>query len=110
MNNKKQLLMASICVLAASFTSQSFADQTGDLTKECTQRQISAHKGLKKSLTENEFRPYCACVSKTIEESLSPSQFSEWKAKDADKKPVWFLDAQKSAEKMCLAGKPKIST
>lgn len=102
--------MASICALAVSFTPQSFADQSGDLTKECTQRQLSAHKGLKKSLTENEFQPYCACVSKTLEESLSPSQLSEWKAKGADKKPAWFLNAQKSAEKICLAGKPKIST
>ena len=102
--------MASICVLAASFAPLSFADQTGDLTKDCTQRQISTHKGLKKSLTENEFQPYCACVSKTIEESLSLSQLNEWKAKGVDKKPAWFLDAQKSAEKMCLAGKPKIST
>ena len=110
MNNKRQLFMASFCVVAASFTSQSFADQTGDLTRECTQRQISAHKGLKKSLTENEFQPYCACVSKTIEESLSPSQHNDWKAKGGDKKPAWFLDAQKSAEKMCMAGKPKIST
>ena len=110
MNNKRQLLMASICAFAVSFTPQSFADQSGDLTKECTQRQMSAHKGLKKSLTENEFQPYCACVSKTIEESLSPNQLNEWNAKGADKKPVWFLNAQKSAEKMCLAGKPKIST
>ena len=95
---------------AASFTGQSFADQTGDLTRECTQRQITAHKGIKKSLTENEFQPYCACVSKTIEESLTASQLNELSAKGLDKKPVWFLDAQKSAEKMCLAGKPKVST
>ena len=109
MNNKRHL-MASLCVLAVSFTSQSFADQTGDLTKECTQRQIAAHKGLKKSLTENEFQPYCTCVSKNIEESLTASQLNELKAKGLDKKPVWFSDAQKSAEKMCLAGKPKLST
>ena len=108
--------MASICVLAASFSSHSFADQTGDLTRECTQRQISAHKGLKKSLTENEFQPYCTCVSKTTQESLTASQLSELNAisaigaKGTDKKPAWFLDTQKSAEKTCLAGKPKIST
>lgn len=108
--NSKRYLMASICAFAVSFTSQSFADQSGDLTKECTQRQLSAHKGLKKSLTENEFQPYCACVSKTLEESLSASQLNEWKAKGIDKKPAWFLNAQKSAEKICLAGKPKIST
>lgn len=110
MNNKKQLFTALVCALTASFASQSFADQTGDLTKECTQRQIASHKGLKKSLTENEFQPYCACVSKTIEESLSTSQLNELKAKGLDKKPAWFPDAQKSAEKMCLAGKPKVNT
>lgn len=110
MNNKRQLFMASICVLAAFFTSHSLADQTGDLTRQCTQRQTAAHKGLKKSLTENEFQPYCACVSKTIEESLTASQLNELKAKGLDKNPVWFSAAQKSAEKICLAGKPKTST
>ena len=110
MTNKNQLLIAFLTVLTASFTGLSFANQTGDLTKECAQRQVAAHKGMKNSLTESEFQPYCACVSKTIEESLTATQLGELKEKGLDKKPVWFAEAQKSAEKTCLAGKPKIST
>ena len=109
MKNKRQLLMASICVLAASSIPQSFAGQTGGLTQEYTQRQLSAHKAMKKSLTENEFQPYCERVSKSIEESLTTGQLNELKAKVTCKKPAWFLEAQKSAEKMCLTGKPKVS-
>jgi hypothetical protein len=110
MMSKKQLFLVLTSIITSSFIGQSYADQAGDLTKDCAQRQLEAHKGLKKSLTESDFQPYCSCVSKTIAESLTASQLNELKANGANKNPEWFLEAQKSAEKMCFAGKPKFTT
>lgn len=112
MMRKKLLTYLLLSLLTTTFSVQSFAVQTGDLIKECSQQQVAAHKGLqglKKSMTESEFQPYCSCVAKTIEESATQSQMEELKSMGIDKKPKWFLGIQKSAEKKCLSGEPKIS-
>lgn len=110
---KKLLISSLVPLLMATFSAQSLAVQAGDLIKECSQQQVAAHKGLqglKKSLTESEFQPYCSCVAKTIEESATQSQMDELKSMGIGRKPKWFLGIQKSAEQKCLSGEPKAST
>lgn len=92
-------------------SSPGFANQTRDLMQDCVRTQLKAHGGMKKSMTEIDFQPYCACVAKTLESNLSNRQLNDLQMNGLDKKPDWFGNAQQTAEKSCLMNSsPKIQT
>jgi hypothetical protein len=105
---KSKLLIAA-CLLAFSAYSQA-QSISNDFQKNCIQEQLEAHKDLKnKALSENDFKPYCACLSEYISQNASNRQVNEL-LMNPKAKPDWLKAIELKAIKSCLASGPRITT
>ena len=105
---KSKLLIAA-CLLAFSAYSQA-QSISNDFQKNCIQEQLEAHKDLKnKALSENDFKPYCACLSEYISQNASNRQVNEL-LMNPKAKPEWLKAIELKAIKSCLASGPRITT
>jgi hypothetical protein len=105
---KSKLLIAA-CLLAFSAYSQA-QSISNDFQKNCIQEQLEAHKDLKnKALSENDFKPYCSCLSEYISQNASNRQVNEL-LMNPKAKPEWLKAIELKAIKSCLASGPRITT
>ena len=104
---KSKLLI--IC-LFLSLTGQTQAQAiSSDFQKSCVQEQVLEHKDIKKkTLTEEDFKPYCSCLAEYISQSANNRQINEL-VLDPKVKPEWLKAAELKAMKACIA-EPKMST
>jgi hypothetical protein len=83
---------------------------SGDFQKNCTQEQLQEHKDIKKkSLTEEDFKPYCNCLAEYISKNASNKQINEL-AINPKSKPEWLKTIERKVMKSCLAADSKMST
>ena len=83
---------------------------SGDFQKSCTQEQLLEHKDIKKkSLTEEDFKPYCNCLAEYISKNSSNRQVNEL-LMNPKSKPEWLKTIELKAMKSCLAADSKMST
>jgi hypothetical protein len=105
---KSKLLIAA-CLLAFSAYSQA-QSISNDFQKNCIQEQLEAHKDLKnKALSENDFKPYCSCLSEYISQNASNRQVNEL-LMNPKAKPEWLKAIELKAIKSCFASGPRITT
>jgi hypothetical protein len=107
MMKSKLLMVAFLLVFSAYSQAQNISN---DFQKNCIQEQLEAHKDQKnKALTEEDFKPYCACLSEYISQNASNRQINEL-LMNAKAKPEWLKTIELKAMKRCLASGPKITT
>ena len=105
---KSKLLIAAF-LLAFSAYSQSKMI-SNDFQKNCIQEQLEAHKILKnKALSEDDFKPYCSCLSEYISQNASNRQVNEL-LMNPKAKPEWLKSIELKATKSCLTSGPRITT
>lgn len=105
---KSKLLIAAFLLVFSTFSkAQSISN---DFQKNCIQEQLEAHKDLKnKALSENDFKPYCSCLSEYISQNASNRQVNEL-LMNPKAKPEWLKAIELKAIKSCLASGPRITT
>ena len=105
---KSKLLMAAFLIAFSAYSQAQTI--SNDFQKNCIQEQLEAHKDLKnKALTEEDFKPYCSCLSEYISQNASNRQVNEL-IMNAKAKPEWLKAIELKAMKSCLASGPKITT
>ena len=83
---------------------------SSDFQKNCVQEQLQEHKDIKKkSLTEEDFKPYCNCLAEYISKNSSNRQVNEL-LMNPKSKPEWLKTIELKAMKSCLAADSKMST
>jgi hypothetical protein len=83
---------------------------SGDFQKNCAQEQVQEHKDIKKkSLTEEDFKPYCSCLAEYISKNASNRQVNEL-LMNAKAKPEWLKAIELKAMKSCLVADSKMNT
>ena len=92
------LLSLSVGSIANAQTSSGKQLKPG-YVESCIQNQVRQHEKLK-SISSEDFRPYCECTAKQLGANLSPSQLEE--LNQSKKNPSWFKSAEDSASKACL--------
>lgn len=81
-----------------------------DYQASCIQEQLSEHKGLKQNtLTEDDFKPFCACVAGLISQKATNRQLNEF-IMDPKLKPAWLQALESKATKSCLSTDLKLKT
>jgi len=105
---KSRLLIISF-VLSISGYAQAQAISS-DFQKNCVQEQLQDHKDIKKkSLTEEDFKPYCNCLAEYISKNSSNRQVNEL-LMNPKLKPEWLKALELKAMKSCLASDSKMNT
>jgi hypothetical protein len=83
---------------------------SSDFQKNCTQEQLQEHQAIKnKSLTEEDFKPYCSCLAEYISKNASNKQVNEL-LMNPKSKPEWLKAIELKVMKSCLASDSKMST
>ena len=83
---------------------------SGNFQKNCSQEQLEEHKSIKnKSLTEEDFKPYCSCLAEYISKNASNKQVNEL-LMNPKSKPEWLKAIELKVMKSCLASDSKMST
>ena len=105
---KSRLLIISFFLSISGFAQAQAI--SSDFQKNCVQEQLQDHKDIKKkSLTEEDFKPYCNCLAEYISKNSSNRQVNEL-LMDPKAKPDWLKALQLKAMKSCLASDSKMST
>jgi hypothetical protein len=105
---KPKLLIISL-FLSISGLAQAQAISS-DFQKNCVQEQLAAHKEVKKkSLTEEDFKPYCKCLAEYVSKNSSNREVNEL-LMNPKSKPEWLKEVERKAMKSCLAADSKMST
>jgi len=106
MFKSKLLIICLFLSLAGQIQAQAISS---DFQKSCVQEQVLEHKDIKKkTLTEEDFKPYCSCLAEYISKSANNRQINEL-VMDPKVKPEWLKAAELKAMKACIAD-PKMST
>jgi hypothetical protein len=83
---------------------------SSDFQKNCTQEQLQEHQAIKKkTLTEEDFKPYCTCLAEYISKNASSKQINEL-VTSPKSKPEWLKALELKTMKSCLASDSKMST
>lgn len=83
---------------------------SGDFQKNCALEQLAEHKNIKKkSLTEDDFKPYCKCLAEYVSKNSSNREVNEL-LMNPKAKPDWLKEVERKAMKSCLGADSKIST
>lgn len=83
---------------------------SSDFQKNCIQEQLTEHKDIKKkSLTEENFKPYCKCLAEYVSKNSSNREVNEL-LMNPKAKPEWLKDVERKAMKSCIAADSKMST
>ena len=83
---------------------------SGDFQKNCVQEQLAEHKDIKKkSLTEDDFKPYCKCLAEYVSKNSSNREVNEL-LMNPKAKPEWLKEVERKAMKSCLTAGSKMST
>ena len=105
---KLQFLIISFLVSISGYAQAQAI--SSDFQKNCAQEQVQEHKDIKKkSLTEEDFKPYCSCLAEYISKNASNRQVNEL-LMNAKAKPEWLKALELKAMKSCLAADSKMST
>lgn len=105
---KSKLLIIGF-LLSISAYSQAQA-VSGDFQKNCIQEQLVEHKDIKKkSLTEEDFKPYCKCLAEYVSKNSSNREVNEL-LMNPKAKPDWLKEVERKAMKSCLGADSKMST
>ena len=105
---KSRLLIISFFLSISGFAQAQAI--SSDFQKNCVQEQLQDHKDIKKkTLTEDDFKPYCNCLAEYISKNSSNRQVNEL-LMDPKAKPDWLKALQLKAMKSCLASDSKMST
>ena len=105
---KSRLLIISFFLSISGFAQAQAI--SSDFQKNCVQEQLQDHKDIKKkTLTEDDFKPYCNCLAEYISKNSSNRQVNEL-LMDPKAKPDWLKALELKAMKSCLASDPKMST
>ena len=104
---KSKLLIISFFLSFAGYAQAQAI--SGDFQKNCAQEQLLEHKDIKKkSLTEEDFKPYCGCLAEFINKNASNRQVNEL-VMNPKAKPEWLKTIELKAMKACIAD-PKMTT
>ena len=104
---KSNLILLGLFLTISGYTQAQAI--SADFQKNCTQEQLQEHKDIKKkSLTEEDFKPYCSCLAEYIAKSASNKQVNEL-AMNPKAKPEWLKAIEFKAMKSCIA-EPKMNT
>ena len=96
---KSYLLAIGLLLTISGYTQAQMI--SGDFQKK--------HKDIKKkSLTEEDFKPYCSCLAEFINKNASNRQVNEL-VMNPKAKPEWLKAIELKAMKACIAD-PKMST
>jgi len=102
-----------LLIISFSLSMSGFAQAqaiSGDFQKNCVQEQLSEHKDIKKkSLTEDDFKPYCKCLAEYVSKNSSNREVNEL-LMNPKAKPEWLKAIELKAMKSCLAADSKMST
>ena len=83
---------------------------SSDFQKNCVQEQMAEHKDVKKkSLSEDDFKPYCKCLAEYVSKNSSNREVNEL-LMNPKSKPEWLKEVERKAMKSCLAADSKMST
>jgi hypothetical protein len=105
---KLQFLIISFLVATSGYAQAQAI--SSDFQKNCAQEQVEEHKDIKKkSLTEEDFKPYCSCLAEYISKNASNRQVNEI-LMNAKAKPEWLKALELKAMKSCLAADSKMNT
>lgn len=105
---KSKLLIIGF-LLSISTYSQAQA-VSSDFQKNCVQEQLAEHKDIKKkSLTEEDFKPYCKCLAEYVSKNSSNREVNEL-LMNPKAKPDWLKEVERKAMKSCLGADSKMST
>ena len=105
---KSRLLIISFFLSISGFAQAQAI--SSDFQKNCVQEQLQDHKDIKKkTLTEDDFKPYCNCLADYISKNSSNRQVNEL-LMDPKAKPDWLKALELKAMKSCLASDSKMST
>ena len=106
MFKSKLLIICLFLSLAGQTQAQAISS---DFQKSCAQEQVLDHKDIKKkTLTEEDFKPYCSCLAEYISKSANQKQINEL-ALNPKAKPEWLKAIELKAMKACIA-EPKMTT
>jgi len=104
---KSQLLIISFFLPLAGYVQAQAI--SADFQKSCAQEQVQEHRDIKKkTLTEEDFKPYCSCLAEYISKSANQKQINEL-ALNPKAKPEWLKAIELKAIKACIA-EPKMTT
>jgi uncharacterized protein with von Willebrand factor type A (vWA) domain len=107
MLKSKFLIMGFLVAISGYAQAQAISS---DFQKNCVQEQLQEHKDIKKkSLTQEDFKPYCSCLAEYISKNASNRQVNEL-LMDAKAKPEWLKAIELKGMKFCLAADSKMST
>jgi hypothetical protein len=107
MLKSKLLLISFFLSISGYLQAQAISS---NFQKNCTQEQLQEHKDIKKkSLTEEDFKPYCNCLEEYISKNASNKQVNEL-LMNPKSKPEWLKAIELKAMKSCLASDSKMST
>jgi len=105
---KSRLLIISFFLSISGFAQAQAI--SSDFQKNCVQEQLQDHKDIKKkTLTEDDFKPYCNCLAEYISKNSSNRQVNEL-LMNPKAKPDWLKALELKAMKSCLASDSKMST
>jgi hypothetical protein len=107
------MLKSTLLIIGFSLSVCGYAQAqaiSGDFQKNCIQEQLAEHKDIKKkSLTEDDFKPYCKCLAEYVSKNSSNREVNEL-LMNPKAKPEWLKEAERKAMKSCLAADSKMST
>jgi hypothetical protein len=105
---KSKLLLTGLLISISGYVQAQAI--SADFQKNCIQEQLQEHKDIKKkSLTEEDFKPYCNCLAEYVSKNASTKQVNEL-AMNPKSKPEWLKSIEQKAMKSCLAADSKMST
>ena len=105
---KSKLLLISLFLSISGYVQAQAI--SGDFQKKCIQDQLQEHKDIKKkSLTEEDFKPYCGCLAEYVSKNASSKQVNEL-VMNPKSKPEWLKSIEQKAMKSCLAADSKMNT
>ena len=110
---ENEMLKTKLLIIGFSLAISGYGNAqaiSNDFQKNCIQEQLQEHKDIKKKLlTEEDFKPYCSCLSEYISKNASNRQVNEL-LMNAQAKPEWLKAIEAKAMKSCLASDSKMST
>lgn len=107
------MLKSTLLIIGFFLSTSGYAQAqaiSSDFQKNCIQEQLAEHKDIKKkSLTEDDFKPYCKCLAEYVSKNSSNREVNEL-LMNPKAKPEWLKEAERKAMKSCLAADSKMST
>ena len=107
------MLKSTLLIIGFFLSTSGYAQAqaiSSDFQKNCIQEQLAEHKDIKKkSLTEDDFKPYCKCLAEYVSKNSSNREVNEL-LMNPKAKPEWLKETERKAMKSCLATDSKMST